>query len=315
MDNRIASLMLGQRKVLTNVALGHSNSALVGRYLFPEVSVDSLAVTIPTYGKDHFRIYNTERALRGKQKLLDPTNYNKLDVNLHEHGLGYPVDRRELEAAGSQKLNLEIYGTKLVKDAIDLGDEVRIADLVQDLNNFPTGNKVTLSGDDLWDDVDSKPINQIDVAKEAIRKKTGKYPNVMIIGHDSFNTLKLHKQITDSIYGVNKPGVPNIEQLQELLRIEIHVGSSQYIQEATGEEFQNVWGDNAILAYSPKNGQGKGNMFEPAFGYKFNYKGLPSVKSYWQDNAEDVWIIDGRTYSATALLMGTAGYLIKNTNS
>jgi len=315
MDKRIEDLMLGQRKVLTNIALGYTNDVFVAKKLLPEVSVTSLAIMIPTYGKDHFRVYNTERALRGKQKLLDPTSYSKVDINLHEHGLGYPIDIREMAASKEMQINLEIYGAKLVKDAIELGDEVRIADMVQDAANYESGNKVTLTGDDQWSDSDSKPINQIDAGKEAIRGKTGKYPNVMVTGHKAFNTLKANKQITDAIFGIDKPGIPTLAQIEEKLGLKIYVGSSQYIELATGETFNDVWGDNAILAYSPTNAQGKGNMFTPAFGYSFNYAGLPSFKTYWQDNAEDVKIVDGRTYSAVAMLMSTAGYLIKDTNA
>jgi len=316
MDKRISDLMLGQSKILTNIALGYSNDTFIGKLILPTVSVDSLAISIPSYGKDHFRIYNTERALRGKQKLLDPTSYGKVDINLHEHGLGYPIDIREIDAASTQKMKLEIYGAKLVKDAIELGDEVRIADMVQDAANYEAGNKVTLTGDDQWTDTDSLPLNQIDTGREAIRSKTGKYPNGIYMGHNAYLSFKDNKQVTDKIYGVGiKLGPPNHAQLEELLGMKIHVGSSQYIAEATGETFTDVWGDNAILTYSPANAQGKGDMFTPSFGYAFNYVGLPSFKTYWQDNAQDVKIIDGRTYSAVAMLMSTAGYLIKDTNA
>lgn len=315
MDKRISDLMLGQRTSLTNIALGYSNDAFVGRFALPQVNVSDLAIMIPSYGKDHFRVYNTERALRGQQKLLDPTSYGKVDIYLHEHGIGYPLDIREIAASAGQNLDLEIYGTKVVKDAIDLGDEVRIADMLQNLASYPSGNKVTLTGNDQWTDVDSHPIAQIDTAKEAIRNKIGKYPNVMILGHSAFNSLKNHKEIKDAIFGVNKPGIPTVEQLKELLRIEIYVGSGSYIQTATGDAFNNIWEDNAILCYSPRNAQGKGDLYTPSFGYSFNYKGLPSIRTYWKDNAQDVKIIDGRTYSAVAILMSNAGYIINDTNA
>ena len=50
--------------VLTNIARGYRNAQFIGEALFPVVSVDKEGATIPKFGKEAFRLWETERAIR-----------------------------------------------------------------------------------------------------------------------------------------------------------------------------------------------------------------------------------------------------------
>ena len=58
--------------VLTNLSVGYSNADLVGDVLFPFVPVDKEGGKIPKFGKEAFKIYNTERALRARSNRINP---------------------------------------------------------------------------------------------------------------------------------------------------------------------------------------------------------------------------------------------------
>ncbi|MBK7380341.1 MAG: hypothetical protein IPJ03_15385 [Ignavibacteriales bacterium] len=64
------------------------------------------------------------------------------------------------------------------------------ADLVQDLATYPSGNKVTLAAGDKFTTTTSDPFIIFDTAKEAIRGKIAKRPNVCVMGAQSFKALK-----------------------------------------------------------------------------------------------------------------------------
>ena len=67
--------------------------------------------------------------------------------------------------------------------------------------NYPTGNKVTLSGTSQWSDYSgtSDPCADIETAKEAVRAKIGKRPNTVAMGAAVWAKLRLHPKIIDRI--------------------------------------------------------------------------------------------------------------------
>lgn len=76
--------------VLTNLAVGYSNAAFVGAALMPYVSVEKEAGVVPVFNKDHFKVYQTERALRAKSNRVSPGDITTVPFALTEHDLEYP---------------------------------------------------------------------------------------------------------------------------------------------------------------------------------------------------------------------------------
>ncbi len=119
--------------VLTNIARGYNNAALIGTMLFPVVSVDKEGGKIPQFTKEAFKIYNTERAIRAKSNRISPEGRTSVDFVLDEHDLEYPMDYREID---EDVTPLKIYATQVVTDGIGLRLEKLIADLSQNLINL-----------------------------------------------------------------------------------------------------------------------------------------------------------------------------------
>jgi len=129
---------------LSEVARGYKNSAFIADALFPTIESDLEKVDIFEFNKEAFQVYNTERAIRADSNVISPKGFNKKTVTLTEHDLAYPLDYREEEE--SKKVKLQLHSTNIVTEGLRLKQEKLCADLVQDPANYPSGNKITLSG-------------------------------------------------------------------------------------------------------------------------------------------------------------------------
>ncbi len=295
--------------VLTNIARGYSNAEHVGLNLAPIVPVQKEGGKIPQFTKESFKVYNTERAIRAKSNRINPDVHTSIDYVLAEHDLEYPLDYREID---EDIYNLRLHATQVVTDGISLRMEKMIADLVQDLATYPSGNKVTLGTADKFTNTSSNPVIIFESAKEAVRGKIAKRPNFCILGAVAYNALKVHPAILDKIkYTQN--AVITIELLRQLLDFEkLLVGDAVFA--ADDGTFQDIWRDNVILAYVQKeNSEIPRNYYEPAFAYTLRKKNNPFVDTYTEGGK--IEIIRNTDHFVAKIVGPDAGFLINDTNA
>mgnify|MGYP000505819971 CR=1 FL=1 len=115
--------------VLTSLATGYTNEQFVGDQLMPFVLVDKEGGKIPLFGKEHFKVYSTERALRAKSNRINPEDIGEVDVALDEHDLEYPIDYRE---DAESAFPLQARATNTVVEGIRLRHEKKVADLINE---------------------------------------------------------------------------------------------------------------------------------------------------------------------------------------
>jgi len=308
MPDRLSNLSVVD-EVLTNIARGYVNESFVGTNLFPVVPVSKENGKIPQFSAEAFKVFSTERAIRAKSNRISPDNRTTIDYVLTEHDLEYPMDYREID---EDLANLELYGTMVATEGISLRLEKMISDLCQTLANFPTGNKVTLGAGDKFTNASSNPIAIFDTAKNAVRAKIAKEPNVCIIGASSFNALKNHPVITDRIK-YTQHAIVTAELLKELLQFEqLYVGKSIYQTDAG--VFVDLWSDNVVLGYVPKSMSNvTRNVYEPAFAYTLRKKGYPVVDKY--DEGVKIHLVRNTDIFIPKIVGSDAGYLINDTNA
>lgn len=296
--------------VLTNLSVGYSNADLVGDVLFPFVPVDKEGGKIPKFGKEAFKIYNTERALRAKSNRINPEDVDSVTVSLDEHDLEYPIDYRESDEAA---FPLEAHATHVVTEGIRLRHEKKVADLAQNTANYAASNKIVLAGTSRFTDkANSDPIGVFEDGKEAVRGKIGKYPNTAVIGAASWKAIKQHPQFLERIKYSMK-GVLTVELLKEILEVErIVVGRAVYSSD-TGT-FGDLWGDNIVLAYVAQQRQGaERTPYEPSFGYTLRKKGMPQIDKRTEDGKLE--LVRKTDNFGVYLLGAEAGFLIADTNA
>lgn len=294
--------------VLTSIARGYVNAAYVAEALFPIVNVDKEAGKVPQFGKEAFKVYSTERALRAKSNRINPEGITLLDFTMDEHDLEYPVDRREAEESIFAE---QEHATNVVVSGIQLRRERIAALLAQTAGSFPSGNRIGLSGSTQFTHADSDPISVIETAKEAIRSKIGIYPNTCVIGALAWKVVKHHADLIERIKYSQK-AMLTTELFAELFEIKrVVVGAARYSDDS--DVFHDLWGDNIILAYVPETETEKRSKYEPSFGYTFRRTGKPEIDTYDENGGKISLVRDTDIYKVM-MVGGDAGYLIENTN-
>ncbi len=295
--------------VLTECVRGYSNASFVGATLFPIVDVEKEGGKIPLFSKEAFKIYNTERAIRANSNRIAPEGRSTIDYSLTEHDLEYPMDYREID---EDVFPLKLHAANVVVEGVALRLEKIIADLCQNLSTFPSGNKVTLGSGDKFSNPSSDPFAVFDTAKEAIRTKIAKRPNVCVLGASAYKALKNHPAVVDRIK-YTQHAVITADLLKNLLNFEtLIVGDAVYASD--DDTFSDLWGDNVVVAYVPSaKSDAPRSYFEPAFAYTLRKKNYPLVDTY--DEKGKVTIVRNTDIFTAKVVGSDAGYLINDTNS
>ncbi len=293
---------------LSEVARGYRNNAFVAENLFPTIYSEKEKVDIFQFNKEAFNIYDTERAIRANSNVISPQGFSKHTTTLTEHDLSYPIDYREEQEA--EKVKLQLHATNVVTNGLQLKHEKACADLVQDPNNFPTGNKLTLSGSSCFTDNDSDPQGVVDDAKDAISKKIAQDPNVMLIGQEAWKTLKKHPQLKGLISdNLNK--LITLDLLKKIFEVEnILIGKSIFADK--DGNFVRIWKDNIILAYVPELGSSR-TEYDPSFAYTVKKKDSLKIDEYKKEGNKVKYIRATDIYDPF-LVGAEAGFLISKVN-
>ena len=303
------SNLRGVDPILTTLARGYTQAELIVNSLFPVVDVPKEAGQYPEFGKDAFMLYNTERALRANSNRMDPSALNWVDFSTIEQDLEYPIDYREKAEAD---FNLQRHGAVTVQGALDLRREYTAAQLALSTGTYGTGNKITLSGTSQFTDYsNSDPVGVIDDGKEAIRAKTGKYPNTMVMGAVTYKVLKEHPSLLEKIKYSMK-GVLTESLMKEIFDFKyLKIGRAIY---ATDDgTFTDIWGDSIVLAYVPEKLSGMDRDWkEPSYGYTLRRKGYPIVDRY--EEKKKVELVRNTDNYTVKVVGADAGYLISDTN-
>lgn len=291
---------------LTAVARGYgSPNAKIANILFPIVPVATRAGTILSFGPEGFKLVNSARAPGAGTKRIQ-FGYASGKFSLVDHRLEgeVPIEHEE-EANAVPGIDLGTQASNGVQDVMGNEREKAAADLALNPANYAASNKETLSGTSKWSDANSDPFTDINDAKEVIRKKIGKKPNVLTLGPPVLNALRNHKKILDRI-SLTVDRVPaTIDQLQRILEIpQIVEGEATYHD---GTDFQDTWGKDALLAYTiPASMQQRGS---PNFGYTYQLKDRPIVEEPYFENNTQTWYYPVSDAYQAVLVGATAGFL------
>lgn len=293
---------------LSEVARGYHNNAFVAQYLFPTIYSEKEKIDIFEFNKEAFQIYNTERAIRANSNIISPKGFKKHTATLTEHDLSYPIDYREEQEA--EKVKLQLHATNVVTDGLQLKFEKQCADLVQNLDNYPTENKMVLSGTNCFNNKDSDPQAIVDDAKDKVSAKIANDPNTMIIGQDAWKSLKRHPKLKECISD-NQNKLVTLNLLKEIFEIEnIFIGKSIFANEKG--EFERIWKDNVILAYVPNLGDTR-TEYDPSFGYRVRKKDALNIDEYKKEGNKVKYIRATDIYDPF-LVGAEAGFLIAKVN-
>jgi hypothetical protein len=291
--------------ILTTVAQGYRNAEFVGMELFPYVPVGQRGGKIITFGKEDFALYNTARSPGSNTKRIQ-YGYAGSPYALESHSLeGLVPNELQEEASAVPGIDLARGAIVKVQNIIGLRLEYQQAILATTPANYPAGNKVTLAGTSQWSDPASDPVSDVETAKEAIRAKIGKRPNVVEVSAAVFAKLRQHPKIIERIkYTGRDSATP--ELLAQLFGVKkVVIGDAVFDNNGT---FADVWGKSVVVAYTELGSVAEQGL--PSFGYTYRLGGYPLVEVPYADRNAKSWVYPVTDEISPVIAGNTAGYLI-----
>lgn len=298
--------------ILSEVAHGYVNASLIGTVLFPVIDISVRGGSVIKFDKSAFRLYNARRAPGGATKRIQ-IGYSSDPIALVQDALEGLVPFEHMDDADQVPgIDLGTEATTDTMDAMQLLLENEQATLATDPVSYDANHKVALAGTDKWSDyANSDPGTQLDDYKETVRQSIGTDPNTLVLGVLVYKTLKRHPKIKEQFKYTSSDSI-TAEMLAEyfdLERVVIGKAVSQPENAPDDADFQDVWGNNAILAYVPTS---RRSVRVPSYGYTYRLRGHPMVEQPYQDRNAKSWVYpvtyDRRPYITSM----PAGFLIQN---
>lgn len=314
-----AEIRLKQNPILTSLLLGMGQGSYIAETLFPRLPQALSGVALAQAGNERLRRYNLRRAPGATTKRVDIT-YDGKTYTVNQYSVEVPIPRELIrEADESRKLNVGNYldvsriAMTTANEILLLDYELEVAAVATAPGSYAAGHVLALAGATKWSASTGTPVTDIRAASETIRKKIGKRPNTLTLSADAASAIQTNPEVR-SYLPSTQMGPATLEQLKTILNVERIVIGDAVSMDAAGAG-SDVWGNNAILAYTPKIGTGgisDVSLAEPAFGFTNVMEGHPFAESPYYENGSKSWIY-GATFERQAnVAFNTAAFLFTN---
>lgn len=257
---------------LTAIAIGYMNPAnsYIADKVLPRMPVGSEQFKWTKYPIDE--AFNIPDARVGRKGRVSQLEFGGKEQSSAVEDFGYdsPIPNSDIQAAaearerGVSAFNPEAHAVMMINDTLLNQREVRVANMVHNPANYAAGRKVTLAGNDRFNDyANSDPIGVIKAGMDATLVQR---PNTMSLGRAVWSKLSSHPKIVNAVKGnLTEEGIVTIEQFTELFRgegiTEVNVGDAWYNTAKPGKavELSRAWGNHIALTHknpiaSPEGG-------------------------------------------------------------
>jgi hypothetical protein len=238
----------------TAIALAYTNKELIADQVLPRAPVAKREFKWDLHEKsERFTVPTLRVGRKGTPSEVEFTATEQTS-SVDDYGLDDVVPYEDIEqAAGKPGLDPLGRATTGVTELIALGREKRVADLVFSAATYPTGSKVTLSGNDQWSaysQAASDPLEDILAAREGMLMP----PNTLVLGSQVAYVLRRHPKIIAAVNpsGGNAAtgGVVSLQALADLFEVQRLLVGSAWINTAKPGQtasLSRIWGKHAAL--------------------------------------------------------------------
>ncbi|OMS07803.1 hypothetical protein AQ750_04660 [Burkholderia pseudomallei] len=300
--------MLGINPVMTELIQGYTNADFVGNFLFPQVPVNTRNGQIRSFGKDLFEDRELTRAPGAPYAAVD-IGFEGIPYSLKQDAVRINIPFEYIEDAESVAMvDLPELATGLEVEMMYSNLEKQQAKLARTASSYPTANVFTPQATDRWDDPASDPEKQVIMAREIIRQRTAKNPNVVVMGPAAFNALTVHPKLQDLKKYTTTDSI-DTTLLARWFKVDaVYVGNA--LGAVNGVTY-DIWGSDVIMAYVPKIT----NKQVPAFGYTYVRKGFPLVMNALKDENNDTFFYKAKFERNPYIVGNESGVLFQNVAS
>lgn len=292
---------------LSNISIGFQNGMYIAQEVLPVVQVEKKSDVYFSFDKASWyrdrakpRAPGT-RAQRGDYAITTASYLCVSDALAK----GIPDEVRENV---DDPLRPDVEATEFVSDALLLGLEIRVADLVTASGNWSQAASPATQ----WDSDTSDPVGDVDTAVNGVVSRIGRLPNIGVISWDIWRNLKQHPDLLDRVK-YTKPGAPieltDIAQWFNLERVLLGTAIKNTAQEEAAESMSYVWGENMWVGYVPPTAA----LMTPAAGYTLVW-GNRTVSRFREDQ-EKQDVVEAEWYTDELVTASDAGGVVYNTLS
>lgn len=314
-----AQVRLNQSPILTSLMLGMGQGSYIAEALFPRLPQALNSITLAKIGNERFKRYNLRRAPGAATKRIE-VKYEGKQYSVDQYAVDVPIPRELIrESDESRRLNvgnyLDISRIAMVTASGILAQdyELDVAGVATLPGSYAAGHTVALAAGSKWSATTGTPVTDIRAASDVIRKKIGKRPNKLILSADARSAIITNTEVRSYLPNTQM-GPATLDQLKTILEVsEIVVGDGIWVDAA--DVGQDIWGNNAVLAYAPMIGGANGgdiSLAEPAFGFTNVIEGHPFAEAPYYENESKSWVY-GATFERRAnVAYNTAAFLFQN---
>lgn len=313
-----AEIRLKQNPILTSLLLGMGQGTLIAEKLFPRLPQALSSVVLAKLGKERLRRYNLRRAPGATTKRVD-IKYNGETYTVNQYSIEVPMPRELIrEADESRKLQVGNYldvsriAMTTANDILALDYEIEVAGIATNPDSYASGHVKALASGTKWSASTGTPVTDIRAAAEVIRKHVGARPNKLIFSADAFEAISTNAEVKTYLPNT-QTGPATVEQLKTILNVaNIDIGDAVWVDDS--DVGQDVWGNNAILAYVPTIGASGGNisLAQPAFGFTNVIEGHPFAETPYYENGSKSWIYGATFERKPNVAYDDAAFLFQN---
>lgn len=314
----LAEIRLKQNPILTSLLLGLGQGTMVAEKLFPRLPQVLSSVALAKLGNERLKRYNLRRAPGGPTKRVD-IKFEGVVYSVEQHAVDIPIPRELIrEADESSKLNvsrhLDISGIAMAtaNEVLGVDYELEVAGVATNVDTYAAGHVLALAGATKWSAATGTPVTDIRAASNVIRKKIGKRPNRLTLSPDAKLAVESNAEVK-TLLPADQEGLATLEQLAKIFEVaEVVCGDAVWVD--ANDVGQDIWGNNAVLAYVPKIG-GVGNslsLAEPAFGFTNVIEGHPFAETPYFEPGSKSWVYGATFERRPNVAYNTAGFLFTN---
>lgn len=312
-----AEIRLKQNPILSSLLLGMGQGTFIAEKLFPRLPQVLSSVALAKLGKERLRRYALRRAPGGATKRVN-IKYEGKVYTVDQYSVEVPMPRELLrEADESRKLQVGNYldvsriAMTTANDILALDYELEVAGLVTDSAAYAAGHVVALSGGQKWSAATGTPVSDVRGAAEIIRRRGGVRPNTLTLSAGAFAAVVVNPEVR-SYLSDSQTGPATVEQLKTIFNVQnILVGDAVWVDD--DDVGRDVWGNNAILSYTPTiGGNGDISLAQPAFGFTNVIEGHPFAETPYYEPPGKSWIYGATFERRPNVAYDDAAFLFQN---
>lgn len=255
------------------VAVQYQQADLIADQVLARVPVETQKFQYNIYNKaDGFTVPETEVGRKGKPAELEFGSTEQVSMTV-DHGLDAPIPNADIQNyegarrnGNTRLVDPRLRATRALTQCMLTRREKRVADLVTNVANYGTDNKIVLSGTSQFSDyVNSDPSRAIPDALDSMFMR----PNRMVMGRRVWSYLSRHPKICAAVFknGTNN-GLVTRAQFAELFEMpELPLVGEGWLNTANKGQpvaMQRIWGNDLLAFYQDMNAD---TEFGVTFGY------------------------------------------------